>query len=84
MSAPDPSGRAGRFSRELTPAQVRERTDHVAVAFLESARFYKLPRTHPSFGRILGLLRNAIGERRLLKVSLAYPDGDVIEDIQER
>jgi hypothetical protein len=65
-------------------AHIRERSgaDSVDVAFLESARRYKLPRSHPSVDRILGLLREAMANRRALNVRLASLDSGVIEDVR--
>lgn len=82
MSTPDAGARAERFSRDMTVAQIRERTDGVVVVFLESARFYKLPRTNPSFERIFDTLKDAVERQRVLKISLASPEGDVIEDVR--
>ena len=67
--------------REMTVATIRE-ADPVQVAFLESARFYKLSREHPGFERLLERLREARASRRLLKVRLASLDSDVIEDVE--
>ncbi|MGH2721765.1 MAG: hypothetical protein ACRDJO_09190 [Actinomycetota bacterium] len=53
------------------------------MAFLESARFYRLPKMHPNFAALLGLLTDAREKGRVLKVLLSSPEGDVIEDVQE-
>ena len=42
--------------------------------FLESARFYELPRAHPRFEKLIGRLQ----EGRRVRVRL---DGAVIEDV---
>jgi hypothetical protein len=70
--------------REMTVASVRERpgTESVKVAFLESARFFELPRSHPSFDRILGQLREALERGRVLKIRLPSPDSGVIQDVE--
>ena len=72
------------FVREMTVARIRERTgaDSVDVMFLESARVYKLARSHPGFDRILGQLRDAMARRRPLKIRLPSLDSDVIDDVQ--
>ncbi|HVG10801.1 MAG TPA: hypothetical protein VNM67_24070 [Thermoanaerobaculia bacterium] len=69
--------------REMTVASIRERpeADSVRVAFLESARFYELPRAHPGFDRILARLREAKEQGRVLKVRLPSLDSGVIEDV---
>jgi len=65
--------------REMTVASIRESpgAHSVRVAFLESARFYELPRSHPRFESLLALLR----EGRVVKVRLASVGSGVIEDI---
>lgn len=47
------------------------------MLFLESARIYLLERTRPNFDELLGLLRE--GQR--VRIAVAPPDGDVIEDV---
>lgn len=70
--------------REMRVASIRERegADSVRVAFLESARFYELPRSHPDFEKILARLREAKEKGRALKVRLASLGSGVIEDIE--
>ena len=69
----------------MTVALIRERgrRDPVDVAFLESARFYKLLRTHPEFERILKLLQESRVRHRPVKVRVTPPNGAVIDDVQE-
>jgi len=78
-------GAAERAVRELTVAAVREPpgVDFVEVAFLESARFYRLPRQHPRFAEALALLRAAQAEGRRLRVAFTAPHGDVIDGVAE-
>ena len=80
MSAAEEQG----IYREMTVASVREPRgqEPVKVAFLEAARFYKLPRERPGFARILQQLRQAQETRRALRIRLASFDSDVIEDIE--
>lgn len=82
MNTPDPQVQGTPFCREMTVAHIRERkgAEYVQVVFLESARFYKLPKAHPSFDKILGLVREAMAIGRVLTVRLASPDSDVIEN----
>jgi hypothetical protein len=63
----------------MTVASIRERpgADSIRVAFLESARFYELPRSHPEFDRIVACLR----ESRIVKIQLASIESGVIEDV---
>ena len=64
--------------REMTVANIRERADSIRVAFLESARFYELSKSHPELDRIMACLR----EGRVVKVQLASIESGVIEDIK--
>jgi hypothetical protein len=68
--------------REMTVASIRERPDLVRVAFLESARFYELPRSNPAFDMILARLREAKEQGRAVKVRLPSLDSGVIEDVE--
>ena len=80
MSAPAEQG----VHREMTVASVREPAGSgpVKVAFLESSRFYLVPREAPRFERILQRLREAQATHRALRVRLASLDSDVIEDVE--
>jgi hypothetical protein len=67
----------------LTVANVRDAgSGDVVVTFLESARFYRLSRTHPRFGELLTALRTSLADARTVRVLLAGPTSDVIEDVQ--
>ncbi len=68
----------------MTVAHIRDRkgADYVEVLFLESARFYKLPKDTPTHAETLRLLREALAQGRVLNILLATPDGDVIEGAQ--
>jgi hypothetical protein len=68
------------MQRELTVARVRgwEEADHLEVLFLESARIYLLERARPDFDQLLDRLRE--GQR--VRITIAPPDGDVIEDVR--
>lgn len=68
--------------REMTVASIRERAESVQVAFLESARFYELPRSQPGFESILVQLREAREQGRALKVRLPSLDSGVIEEVE--
>ena len=69
--------------REMTVASIRERpgADSIRVAFLESARFYELPRAHPGFERMLALLREAREKGHAVKVRLPSVGSGVIEEV---
>jgi hypothetical protein len=77
--------RQGKFPfREMTVAQVRERKGlaYLEVAFLESARFYKLFRNNPSFNEIVQLLRDSLATGLSLRVACTTLHGDVIDRVQ--
>jgi hypothetical protein len=67
----------------MTVATIRERAgaDDVDVAFLESARFYKLLKDNPAFDEALRLLRDSMATGRPLTVGLASPGDSVIEEV---
>jgi len=67
----------------MTVAHVRrpDDADHVEVLFLESARIYELRKTHPSFDTLLERLHDAMAQQQLVKVWLASPESEVIEDV---
>jgi hypothetical protein len=68
------------MQRELTVARIRGpgEADHVEVLFIESARIYLLERARPDFDQLLDRLRE--GQR--VRITIAPPDGDVIEEVQ--
>ena len=72
-------------ARELTVAHIRESpgADVVVVVFLESARFYALPRAHPRFDELIQRLRRAMAGQHRVSVRVTVPNGDVIDDVQE-
>jgi len=82
---PKSMGDVSGIVREMTVAHIRSRPEEafVEVLFLESPRLYRLPAGHPEFHRVLGLLRQAIGPRRLLKIRLPSLDSEVIQDVRE-
>lgn len=81
----EPRGQRNRHYREMTVAHIREPegADHAEVVFLESARFYRLARENPTYDNALRLLRDAVEKGRVLKIGLASPDSDIIEEVQE-
>lgn len=74
------------FYRDMTAVHIRglQETSPLEVVFLESARFYKLPRSVAGFDTLLARLQNAIASGRSLNIGLASQDSDIIEDIQEK
>jgi hypothetical protein len=69
----------------MTVATVRERSggEYAQVAFLESARFYRLSKQHPGYDGVLELLRDAQATGRVLGIGVASLDSDLIEDVRE-
>ena len=72
--------------RDMTVANIRDEagSDHVAVVFLESARFYRLNRNHPKFNKALSRLRDALGQQRMIKIGLESLDTDVICEVRDQ
>jgi hypothetical protein len=70
--------------RPMTVANIRDRAgvEYVEVVFLESTRFFRLPRKNPTFDDSYKLLREAMGKRHVLRVGLASPESDLIEEIE--
>ena len=80
MSLGPPSDR----QRDLTVAHVRERPglDVVEVMFLESARPFRLSRSHEHFDRLLSALQASEAEARSVRVTLTSPNGGDIDEVQ--
>jgi len=74
----------GRRARRLTVAAVREPpgADCVEVLFLESARFYRLPRSHPEFVAMVGRLQASAEAGRPLEVTFAAEDETEISEVE--
>lgn len=84
MSTSDRGGRGKPFYREMTVAQIREQkgAEYIEVAFLESARFYRLSTKNPRYDEILRRLQDARAKGRVVKVGFASPGSDLIEEVQ--
>jgi hypothetical protein len=84
MSASERSRQGKVTFREMTVAQVRERKGlaYLEVAFLESARFYKLFRNNPSFNEIVQHLRDSMATATSLSVACTTLHGDIIDRVQ--
>jgi hypothetical protein len=79
---PDAGGRGKPIVRQMTVAEIRDAPPaggDVMVAFNESARFYRVPDSHPRFAEILHALRHALKTSRPVEVKLASHQSDVIE-----
>ena len=72
-----------KFSRVMTVAQIREHegSEPDEILFLESARFYKLPKESSARDSLLSALRQAQATGRTVEVTLPSIDSDVIEDV---
>lgn len=68
----------------MTAVQIREPdgADHAEVIFLESARFYRLPKENPAFESMLAVLWDAMTKGLAVEVRLASLTSDTIEDIK--
>ncbi len=61
-----------------TVARVHEQPVHADVMFYESARIYRLSRTHPQYAAALARLRAAAASGATVEVQLAAADVEVI------
>ena len=70
--------------RTMTPAHIREppNVDYVEVAFLESARFYRLFKRNPMYHQIVKMLRDAISKKRAVQVRCTSFESDVLAEVQ--
>ena len=68
----------------MTVAHIREdaQPDVVEIMFLESARFYRLPRNRSNFKALLECLREAEQTRTQVTIAVASPNGDLIADVR--
>jgi hypothetical protein len=68
----------------MTVAHIREQTqgDAVEVMFLESARFYRLPRNKPNFSALLERLRDAKQNGEPVEIATASSGSDLIDDVK--
>jgi hypothetical protein len=71
-------------SFELTPAAIRQGPTPALfeVLFLDSARVYELPKSHPRLDELVRTLEQAIAEGRAVQVRVSSHDGDAIEDVR--
>ncbi len=72
------------YCRAMTVANLRheETADSVAVAFLESARFYQLRKDNRRYSQILKRLEKALADGQPLQVCLASIESDIIEEVR--
>ena len=71
--------------RAMTPVHIREsrEADYLEVAFLESARFYRLSKRNPIYHQIVKLLRDAIAKKRALQVHCTSPESNAIAEVRD-
>jgi hypothetical protein len=81
MSVDPPSGR----QRDLAVARIRDRPadDFAEVMFLESARIFRLSRSHERFDELLATLRDAEAGERRVRITLTVAHGGDISDVQK-
>jgi hypothetical protein len=84
MSNADEHQPKQRHYAQLSVAHIREfpGRDFVEVAFLQSARFYRLLGNHPDYQALLARLREAMTSGHPLKVGTAAQDSNIIESVQ--
>jgi len=72
--------------RTMTPAHIREArdTDYVEVAFLESARIYRLFKRNPMHHQIVKVLRDAITKKRAVQVRCTAFESDALAEVRDR
>lgn len=72
MTAPD-------RERSLTVVHVREREDCAEVMFVESARIYRLPRSHAAYRRVTDFLERAAAAGQPVIVRFDGTNDEIIE-----
>jgi hypothetical protein len=79
-----PVGPPSERQSDLTVAHLRERAgmDFVEVMFLESARIFRLPRSHDGFEQLLSNLQTSAAAGRSVRVTFTIPHGGEIADVQ--
>jgi len=85
MGKPE-SQRNENVFRTMTPAHIREppEADYIEVAFLESARFYRLFKRNPMYQQIVKMLRDAVSEERAVQVRCTSSESDVLAEVQDQ
>ena len=85
MGKPDSQKYEKGLLRKMTPANIREpqETDYAEVAFLESARFYRLFKKNPIYHQVVKLLREAIAKKGVVQVRCASDESNVIVEVQD-
>ncbi len=80
----DPAEPGGPVVREMAVARVSEPTgaDHAEVTFLESARFYRLPKSNHQYSTYVRLLKDAQVAHRRVGIRLGSIDSDVIDSVE--
>ena len=76
-----PAGDEGQRERRLTVAGVREGPGHAEVAFYESARIYRLPRSNAGYAEAVRRLRAAMADGTRLRVRFTAPNSGEIEAV---
>lgn len=70
--------------RDLTVANIRyhEGADFVEILFLESARFFQLPKKAAAYAAMLGKLERALASGKRVRVGVASIESGVIEEVE--
>ena len=85
MGKPKSLRHANAF-RTMTPVHIREprNTDYVEIAFVQSARFYRLFKSNPMYHQIAKVLRDAITKKRAVQIRCTSFESDVLAEVQDR
>jgi hypothetical protein len=57
--------------------------DFVEVMFLESARIFRLPKSHHHFEQLVSMLQASATERRTVRVTFTVAHGGEIGDVKK-
>ncbi len=72
------------YSRKMTIASLVEDDQGAELTFLESARFYRLPKENPDFSSFVQLLRDASESGRPLEITTESIASETIVDVVPR
>lgn len=74
----------GLYYRDLTVANIRpdEKADSIEIVFLESARFFRLPKGSDNYEVMLGKLQHALSNGLPARIGFASIESDTIEKVE--
>ena len=74
---------SGNRSQTIHRVRIKESADEAEVLFLESARIYRLPKTHPRFKPLLSVVHAALKDGKCVSVITASRESDLLESVPE-